>query len=416
MFLTLTLTRCNQIRSESNGQLGKSVSKGCEKIGTGVCAVLNPIGSVLSLLWSLALLLGYIRIPNLSPDEVIIPDTMNLRYTFKNSNTKSRFKNNLGRILCSGLTVQIGGRTVYMNSREGVFETYKDLWKSESKRKGLLEFGVANENIRKLMSGDESATTSGKDEDVLLEEYQKVLKMKLGKILEGYGPYAPYQMPSFEYRSKLPDSKDIMVAQSGQKVGTYKLEHIFLEFETILTKEFANEVKGEYIAGRQLWYDHITLLTSVVWSKGDTTPSVDVNIPCRSMKAIVLLFTKIDSTDSEEFMNPNIKSVKFTIEGKPNSVYSEGLDKSEIYEETRRFFGKANDTNNDNLDKLSFLKNKYALVVDLRTVDQENVIHSGRRIIGTQAGIMIKIKRLPTSTDLNCHVFVVADRSISFKT
>ena len=274
--------------------------------------------------------------------------------------------------------------------------------------------GVANENIRKLMSGDDSATTSGKD-DVLLEEYQKVLKMKLGKILEGYGPYAPYEMPSFEYRIKLPDSKDVMVAQSGQKVGTYKLEDIFLQFETILNKEFANEVKGEYIAGRQLWYDHITLLSSEVWKKDDTKKSIDVNVPCRSMKAIVLLFTKTNSTNSEEFMNPNIERVKVVIEGKPNSVYSEGLDKSEIYEEARRFFGKANDTNNVNLDKLSFLKNKYALVVDLRTVDQENVIHSGRRIVGTQAGIMIKIDKLPTSTDLTCYVFVVADGSISFK-
>ena len=68
-----------------------------------------------------------------------------------------------------------------------MFETYKDLWKSEAKRDGMLEYGIANENIRKIMSGDDSATTSGKDDDVLLEKNQKVLKIKLGKISKDTG-------------------------------------------------------------------------------------------------------------------------------------------------------------------------------------------------------------------------------------
>ena len=131
----------------------------------------------------------YVRMPKLSSSQVIVPDTMNLTFKFNNSNTKSRFKNNLERILCEGLAIQIGGEIVYDNRGQGVFETYKDLWKSDSKRNGMLEYGVANENIRKLMSGDDSATTSGKDDDVLLEKnvivlLKKVLKIRLGKILE----------------------------------------------------------------------------------------------------------------------------------------------------------------------------------------------------------------------------------------
>ena len=87
--------------------------------------------------------------------------------------------------------VQIGSEIVYDSRGEGIFETYKDLWKSDSKREGMIEYGVANENIRKLMSGDDSATTSGKDNDVLLEKNTKVLKIRMGKILQGHGPYAP---------------------------------------------------------------------------------------------------------------------------------------------------------------------------------------------------------------------------------
>ena len=99
----------------------------------------------------------------------------------------------------------------------------------------------------------------------------------------------------------------------------------------------------------------------------------------------------------------------------PNSVYSQNLTRTQVYDEARRFFGKANDINNDNLTKLDFLKNKYAIVVDLRTVNQENVVHSGRYIVGVQSGILIEIEQLETSVDLLCHVFVVADGSVSIK-
>ena len=115
----------------------------------------------------------YVAMPSLSPNQVIIPDTMNLIFKFVNSNTKSRFKNNLGRLLCEGLNVQIGGEILYDNRGESLMEVYKGLWKSESKREGMLQYGVANENIRKLMSGDDSATTSGKADDVLLKRTKR---------------------------------------------------------------------------------------------------------------------------------------------------------------------------------------------------------------------------------------------------
>ena len=357
----------------------------------------------------------YVRIPKLNPNQVIVPDTMNLTFKFNNSTTKSRFKNNLRRILCEGLTIQIGGEIVYDNRGEGIFETYRDLWKSEAKRDGMLEYGIANENIRKIMSGDDSATTSGKDNDVLLEKNQKFLKIKLGKILEGYGPYAPYDMSDVEYRVKLPESSKVLLAQTGQSIGTNKLTDISFEFETIEGEELAKTVKSEYEAGRQLWYDHTTLLKTLEWRKDGTRETIDINIPRKSMRGVVLLFTKKNPTDSEEFFNAKIEHVKVSIEGNPNSVYSQGLTKSEIYNEARRFFEKAKDINNDNLSKLDFLKNKYALVVDFRTVDQENVVHSARKIVGVQSGILLEIEELVTSVDLLCHVFVVADGSVSIK-
>ena len=255
----------------------------------------------------------YVRVPSLSESQVIIPDTMNLVFNFENSNTKLRFKNNFGRILCKRLTVLFDGKAVYENREEGMFETYKDLWKSESKRKGMLQYGVANENIRKLMSGDDSATTSGKDDDVRLEKNQKILKIKLGKVLEGHGPYAPYGMSDVEYQIQLPESSEIMLAQTGQKVGRYKLTNMNLEFETIEGEELAANVRGVYVIGRDLWFDYTSMYKREEWLKNSTTESITINIPRDSVKETVLLCTRKNPADSEEFFNAKVEKVKVTV-------------------------------------------------------------------------------------------------------
>jgi hypothetical protein len=56
------------------------------------------------------------------------------------------------------------------------------------------------------------------------------------------------------------------------------------------------------------------------------------------MSAIVLLFTTKIRKSSEEYIYPNIDGVKNTIEGVPNSIYSQGIPKNRFYNEARRFF------------------------------------------------------------------------------
>ena len=88
----------------------------------------------------------------------------------------------------------MGGEVVYINRGESLMEVYKDLWRSAAKRASMLEYGIANENIRKMLSKDDSVVTANKADDVLLAKNQEVLKIKLGQILGGHGPYAPYGM------------------------------------------------------------------------------------------------------------------------------------------------------------------------------------------------------------------------------
>ena len=54
-----------------------------------------------------------ISIPALNPSQCIIPDTLALSFKFSNSNTKSWFLNNLGRLLVDRLSVNVQGVEVY---------------------------------------------------------------------------------------------------------------------------------------------------------------------------------------------------------------------------------------------------------------------------------------------------------------
>lgn len=132
------------------------------------------------------------------------------------------------------------------------------------------------------------------------------MKIPLGKILCDHGPYAPYGMCDFVYEITIPSSKKIMKAQANEKVGEYKLTDMHLEYEIIESENLAERVRGEYNVGRSLGYDYTTLLKTLPWGKDNTREVIDVKIPRKSMKAIVLLFTKKNAGDSEEFVFPNL--------------------------------------------------------------------------------------------------------------
>ena len=93
-----------------------------------------------------------VGIPPLDANECIIPDTMALSFKFNNSNTKSWFLNNLGRLLIDRLSIKVQGVEVYQNTSESMLEVHKDLWRSVDDRENRQTYGIANENVRKLIS------------------------------------------------------------------------------------------------------------------------------------------------------------------------------------------------------------------------------------------------------------------------
>ena len=285
----------------------------------------------------------YIDLPKLTPNLCLLPDSLRLLFNFKNSNSKSWFMNNLSKLLKKRLVVKFAGEIVYDNSGESLLEVYKDLWKPDFIRADMIEYGIGNENMRKLISKDDSAASSGNtqktSDKLMFDIFGTKQCMKLEKILSEYGLYVPYEMiNNFQYVVTLPSSDDIMVAQSGEPKGKYSLENLELEYETIENLDLANEVLINYSTGRSLSYNYVTLMKTTKWDKDETLHNETLNIPRKSMKAVVLLFRNKTVTNSEQYVYPNITNVKVSVEGVPNSIYSQGIPKRRFFEEAFRIF------------------------------------------------------------------------------
>jgi hypothetical protein len=212
-------------------------------------------------------------------------------------------------------------------------EDYKDLWLHWKQRDDKVGDGIASEATRKKISKYDAANDDA-DVAALSEVFGTKQRIPIGKILKDRGLYAPHNMANdLQYVITPLAADEIMNAQGGGNVEGYNLENVELEYESIDNIGLARKVESQYNVGRKLSFEHATLKKKTEWSKDSTIIKETINVPRRSMKAIVMLPTKKTKTDREEYVYPNIEKVKVTVEGVPNAVYSQGIPKTRLYEE-----------------------------------------------------------------------------------
>ncbi|CAB3996848.1 Hypothetical predicted protein [Paramuricea clavata] len=243
----------------------------------------------------------YVNIPKLKADSVLVPDNMALVFDFKNSNTKSWFRNNLGKLLQRRLEIRLAGEKVYDNSGESLLEVYKDLWLHRKQRDDMVEDGIASEATRKKIFKDDAANDDV-DAAALFEVFGTKQRIRIGKILKDHGLYAPHNK-----------ANDLQV----------------------------------------------------------------------------------------------------TVEGVSNAVYSQGIPKTRLYEEARRLFG-TGEISHQTLTNF-FKDKKFALVIDLRTVNDVSTFGNGAKIQTTQSGILVEITKKATTANVVCHMFVLSDGGIGIE-
>ena len=100
------------------------------------------------------------------------------------------------------------------------------------------------------------------------------------------------------------DYSDVIKASNPD--ASYMISNISLEFDTITNASLASQIRTEYMKSSIL-YDRILRARIIPLNNSSTSFSVDINSPSKSLKGVLLIFTKERSAtkfnrDTEEFL------------------------------------------------------------------------------------------------------------------
>ena len=208
----------------------------------------------------------------------------------------------------------------------------------------------------------------------------------------------------------------------------YKITDISLEYEIATQPDLARSIRSEY-QHMALMYDRILRHRKIIINKSDTVWNWAFNMPCKSLKGILVLLEEEGSytQDMSRFYNPNIQKVSVIVEGKPNQLYAQGMRSFEQYDEICKYFteGKQRDNKANEIQKhlqlydLSlgeYLVNKYALWLDFRMIDENELYRTGRRIENASEGITLQIEKKSESAGaLNAYIYLIMDAQLNIQ-
>ena len=294
-----------------------------------------------------------------------------------------------------------------------VLACYRDLWKTKSEKRNAIRQGIIStdgctENCIKLRinAGNKDATNA--QDKAIADAYGNKFIIPLDfEMLDSAAPYYQaghgnrlcYELTFNDYNRvtksgvsspKVPDAK-------------YKITDISLEYEIATQPDLARSIRSEY-QHVALLYDRILRHRKIIVNKSDTVWNWAFNTPCKSLKGILVLFEEEQSytRDTSKFYNPKIQKVSVIVEGKPNQLYAQGMRSFEQYDEICKYFAEGKQRDNDayeiqkhlqlyDLSLGEYLVNRYALCLDFRTIDENELHGTSRHIENESEGITLQI-------------------------
>ena len=115
------------------------------------------------------------------------------------------------------------------------------------------------------------------------------------------------------------------------------------------------------------------------------------------------------------------------MEGKPNQLYTQGMRSFEQYDEICKYFteGKQRDNDANEIQKHSqlydlslgeHLTDRYALWLDFRMIDKNELHETDRRIENASEGITLQIeKKAESAGALNAYIYLIMDAQLNIQ-
>ena len=223
-----------------------------------------------------------------------------------------------------------------------------------------------------------------------------------------------------------------MIGATDDTDASYDIENISLEYDMVTQPELTRTISNQYSARLAILYERIIRHRKISKDKNDTIWNINLNVPVRSMKGILMLFEdgaaqQPFARDIEAFYNPKITKVEVTIKGVPNQLFSQGMRAYRMWDEAKKFFAAgskrqpevaevAKDIAVAYVSLGEFLTSKLTLWLDLRTTDDDWLHDSGRRVENASEGVTIQItKQAEAAGALNIYLYVIMDTQLNIE-
>ena len=228
---------------------------------------------------------------------MIIPGTTKLTFniTLAGTDPNRTLVGNLGRNIIRKLVVKLEGNEIISTDDYDVLYSYYDCWKTATERRNAIfqdiveDDGQTENAIKHRINADDKANNA-KDQTVA-SIYDNRFCIPLDfEILESRLPLYQYGLGShLTYELTFADYSDVI--KSTDPDTTYTISSISLEFDTIINASLASQIRTEYMKSSIL-YDRILRARIIPLNKSDTSFSVDISSPSKSLKGVLLIFTQ----------------------------------------------------------------------------------------------------------------------------
>ena len=374
-----------------------------------------------------------VRFPDLKENQVIIPGTTKLTFniTLAGTDVNRTLVGNLGRNIIRKLVVKLEGNEIVSTDDYDILYSYYDCWKTAIERRnaifqGIVEADGRTENAIKHRINATDKVNNAKDQTVASIHDNRFCIPLDFEIQESSLPLYQYGLGSLlTYELTFADYSDVIKATNPD--ATYTISNISLEFHTIINASLTSRIRTEYMKNSIL-YDRILRALIIPLNDSDTSFSVDINSPSKSLKGVLLIFTKERSAtkftrDTEEFFYPKITKVEVAVEGVPNELYAQNMEHRHQYDEIVKHFADSRlkeagaiqkDLQLHNVNIASYYTDKYAIWLDFRTIDDNRLHGSGRQLENTSEGIRLQItKEAGALGRLFCYLYIFQDAQIN---
>ena len=247
-----------------------------------------------------------VRFPNLGSDDVIIPGMVNLSFNIELTSTVDANRtlvSNIDRAIIKKLAVKFEGNEIMSADDFDVFACYRDLWKTKSEKRNTIRQGIIStdgciENCIKLRINAGDKSTSNAKDKAIADAYGNKFIIPLDvEMLDSAAPYYQAGLRNrLCYEITFNNYNRVIKSPISPKVpdAKYKITDISLEYEIATQPDLTRSIRSEY-QHMALLYDRILRHRKIIVNKSDTVWNWTFNMPCKSLKGILVLFEEEQS-------------------------------------------------------------------------------------------------------------------------